>query len=273
MHCHPGPVLGGGRPRGGEAGAGHLDRDDSGGEGGEVGAGRSFQRCLDSPCWSWQFLAGEDELAGHLPVRLPRPRPRLSRLLAGGRLDLPGGGEADVPDTLELLALPHQAPGADLSLGPAGEAVTAEAGHQGVVRSLGSLDLDLDLFWFLGDVQTGVIFLLLSHPGGGLVLSALPGAVREVEVVRQVQTERSLSSPSSSRLSQNSAVWVEVRLAGRAPHRLPRGGEVGALSVVQVLTEVLLLLVPQSDRRGLLYHLQDVHISSVGRFYLHLVFK
>ena len=212
MDRHPGPVLGGGRPGGGQAGAGHLYWDDSGGEGGEVGAGRSFQRCLDSPCWSWQFLAGEDELAGHLPVRLPRPR-----LLAGGRLDLPGGGEADVPDTLELLALPHQAPGADLSLGPPGEAVTAEAGHQGVVRSLGSLDLDLDLFWFLGDVQTGVIFLLLSHPGGGLVLSALPGAVREVEVVRDVQADWSLSSL----LSENSAVWIEVRPAGRAPHRLP----------------------------------------------------
>ena len=43
VHRHPGPVLGGGRPGGGQAGAGHLYWDDSGGEGGEVGAGGSFQ--------------------------------------------------------------------------------------------------------------------------------------------------------------------------------------------------------------------------------------
>ena len=43
VHRHPGPVLGGGRPGGGQAGAGHFYWDDSGGESGEVGAGGSFQ--------------------------------------------------------------------------------------------------------------------------------------------------------------------------------------------------------------------------------------
>ena len=208
MHCHPGPVLGGGRPGRGQAGAGHLYWDDSGGE---VGAGGSLQSLLHSSGWSWsclQFLAGEDKLAGHFPVGLAGP------LLGAGRLDLLGGGEADVPDALELLSLPHEAPGADLSLRAAVEAVDTEAWHQGVVGPLRSLDLDLNLFGLLRNVEAGVIFLLLSECGAIILLSVLFGAIREIEVVRDVQTDRSLSPSSSSLLSENSAVGIEVRLAG-----------------------------------------------------------
>ena len=55
-----------------------------------------------------------------------------------------------------------------------------------------------------------MIFLLLSECGAIILLSVLFGAVREIEVVRDVQTDRSLSSL----LSENSAVGIEVRLAG-----------------------------------------------------------
>ena len=220
MDRHPGPVLGGGRPGGGQAGAGHLYWDDSGGDGGEVGAGGSFQGFLHSSCWSSLFLAGENQLAGHFSLSQPGPRPHLSGLLGAARcLELLGGGEADVPHALEFLSLPHEAPGTDLPLLALVDAVATEAGDHGVVGPLRSLYLDLNLFGLLRNVQAGVIFLLLSQSGGIILLPglALLDAVREVEVVRDIQTDRSLSSL----LSQNSAVWIEVRPAGRAPHRLP----------------------------------------------------
>lgn len=178
MYCHPGPVLGSGGPGGGEAGAGHLYGDDPGGESGQVGAGGSFQTFLRTSCWWLRFLAGEDELARYLPVSLTRPQPHISCLLTATRLDLLRGGEADVPHALELLALPHQAPGTDLSLRAAVEAVRTEAGHQGVVGPLRSLYLDLNLFGFLSNVQAGVIFFLLSQLGGGIIL--LPGLLGAV---------------------------------------------------------------------------------------------
>jgi len=209
MHCHPGSILRGWRPGSGQAGAGHLYRDDSGGEVGAGGSLHTLQGFLQGSGWCLLFLAGEDELTRHFPVSLAGP------LLSARRLDLLGGGEADVPHALELLSLPHEAPGTDLSFRPAVETVDTEARHQGVVRPLRSLYLDLNLFGLLRNVQAGVIFLLLSECGAIILLSALFGAVGEIEVVRDVQTDGSLSSSSSSSLlSENSAVRVEVRLAG-----------------------------------------------------------
>jgi len=211
VYCHPGPVLGSGGPGGGQAGAGHLYGNHSRGESREVCAGGSLQGFLCSPCWL--FLAGEDELAGHFPVRIPGSH--FPCLGSARPLNLSGSCEADVAHTLEFLSLPHETPGAHLPLRGLAQAVRAEAGHQGVVRPLRSLYLDLNLFGLLRNVQAGVIFLLLSECGAIILLSALFGAVGEIEVVRDVQTDGSFSSSSSSSLlSENSAVRVEVRLAG-----------------------------------------------------------
>ena len=166
VHGHPSLVLGGGRPGRGEAGAGHLYGDHSGGQ---VGAGRSLQRPLHTPCRR-QFLTGEDELSRHLPVSLTAP---LSAQLG----NFLRRSEADVADTLELLSLLDEAPGAHLPLLAPQQVVRAVAGHERVVRPLWSLYLDLNLFGLLGNVQTGMIFLLLSQHGRVPLLSVLLDAV------------------------------------------------------------------------------------------------
>ena len=117
------------------------------------------------------------------------------------------------------------------------------------MRPLRSLNLDLDLLRLLGNVDAGVVFLLLSQGGVVPLLPVLLGAVREVKLVRDVEADGSL-------LLHDPTVGIQVGLAGGIPDGLSRRGEVGALPVFHVLVNVLLLLVPQSHRRGLLYHLK-----------------
>ena len=71
VYSHPGLVLGGRRPGGGQAGAGDFNRDHSGGQ---VGAGGSLPGLLHRPT-KRLFLTCEDELARRLAVCLAGPCP------------------------------------------------------------------------------------------------------------------------------------------------------------------------------------------------------